>query len=74
MNDFSKNFRLGNYDKLSTSIRPEYYNLFQNLARVKEGVSTLVKLRADLLQILEQKCRLLIFLFIKRKKIKFFQR
>ncbi|RNA10854.1 malonyl- mitochondrial [Brachionus plicatilis] len=58
LNDFSKNFRLGNYDKLSTSIRPEYYNLFQNLARVKEGVSTLVKLRADLLKILEQKYEL----------------
>ncbi|CAF0907496.1 unnamed protein product [Brachionus calyciflorus] len=55
LDEFNKNFRQINYDKLNATLRPEYNNLFQNLARVKDGVSTLVKLRADLLEVLEQK-------------------
>lgn len=40
---------------MNSALKPEYYSLFQNLARVKDGVNTLVKLREDLLKILEKK-------------------
>lgn len=55
--EFAQNFKQINYEKLNASLRPEYYTLFQNLARVKNGVSTLVKLREDLLHMLEQKSK-----------------
>lgn len=74
----SSDFKLKfiNFEKLNAILKPEYYNLFQNLGiniyvqmiliilildlfyylgRAKHGVNTLVKMRQDLLEILENK-------------------
>lgn len=48
-------FKYANFEKLNQNLKPEYYSLFQNLGRVKNGVSTLVKIRQDLLDMLEKK-------------------
>lgn len=53
--EFEKNFRKVNYEKLMSSLKPEYYGLFQNLGRVKDGVHVVVKIRQDLLNLLETK-------------------
>lgn len=56
--EFRKNFKQFNYDRLNNTLRPQYYSLFQNLGRVKDGVHTLVKIRHDLLTVLEDKSNL----------------
>lgn len=53
--EFQKNFKQINFEKLNSALKPEYYHLFQNLGRVKDGVQTLVKVRQDLLKLLEEK-------------------
>ena len=47
--------RYTNFDKLNKSLRPDYYELFQSLGRVKDGVETVVNIRKDLLNLLEDK-------------------
>ena len=44
-----------NYEKLTASLRPEYYYLFQHLGRVADGVKTLVRIREDVLAMLHEK-------------------
>jgi hypothetical protein len=80
VSEFRKNLKQSNYDKLSGMVRPQYYQLFQNLGRVKDGVHTLVKIRHDLLTMLEEKSKLckintrkaFIFLFILDKHQSFY--
>ena len=52
-----------NFEKLSNLLKPDYYKLFSNLARVKDGVKTLVNIRADILDILESKSSFIAFYF-----------
>ena len=52
--DFEKNFTHNNFEKLNKNLKPEYFELFQSLGRVKDGVQTLVKMREDLLNLLEK--------------------
>ena len=52
--DFEKNFTHINFEKLNKNLKPEYFELFQSLGRVKDGVQTLVKMREDLLNLLEK--------------------
>jgi hypothetical protein len=59
--EFTKNFKSTNYEKLNASLRPSYYNFFISLSRVHDGVETMVKMRANLLTMLEQKSRLSCF-------------
>lgn len=63
---FKQSFKQINFDKLNTKLKPEYYNLFQSLGRVNDGVKTLVSLRNDVLQILESKSQY--HLFQKKEK------
>lgn len=58
---FKQNFKQINFDKLNTKLKPEYYNLFQSLGRVNDGVKTLVSMRNDVLQILESKSQCHLF-------------
>ena len=58
---FKQNFKQINFDKLNTNLRPEYYNLFQSLSRVNDGVRTLVNMRNDVLQVLESKSQFHLF-------------
>ena len=53
LTEFEKNFTHFNHDKISALLKPDYYVLFKSLARVKNGVQTVVKLREDLLEIME---------------------
>ena len=41
------------YDKLMQQLRPDYYIFFKSLARVPDGVQTIMKLRQDLLDVIE---------------------
>lgn len=56
-NEFDKNFNQIHYEKLSKNIKPEYFDLFQSLGRVKDGVQTMVKMRQDLLNLLDEKSK-----------------
>jgi hypothetical protein len=51
--EFKANFKHLNYEKLAARLRPEYYSLFQNLGRVTDGVKTLVKMREEVLNMLQ---------------------
>ena len=55
--DFDKNFKQLYFEKLNKNLKPEYYELFHSLGRVKDGVQTLVKMRQDLLNLLEEKSK-----------------
>ena len=54
-NEFAKNFKYANFERLNNNLKPDYYNLFTSLSRVNDGVETLVQLRENLLNILEDK-------------------
>ena len=71
-NDFEKNFNQNSYEKLNKNIKPEYYELFQSLGRVKDGVQTIVTMRQDLLSLLEEKSKLFVFLESKGFDYKIF--
>jgi len=58
LSEFEKNFNQVNYEKLNKSLKPEYFELFQSLGRVKDGVQTLVKMRENLLNLLEEKSKI----------------
>jgi hypothetical protein len=62
--ELEKNLNQIAYDKLNNNLKPEYYNLFQSLGRVKDGVQTLVKIREDILSLLEPKSIFFEFLLI----------
>ena len=56
--EFEQNFKQSHFERLKKNLRPEYSVLFQNLGRVGNGVRTLVKMRQDLLGLLEEKSKL----------------
>ncbi len=43
------------FEKLNETLKPEYYSLFQNLGRVRDGVKTIIKIREDVLDLLQIK-------------------
>ncbi len=51
---FKVNFKHLNYEKLAARLRPEYYSFFQNLGRVTDGVKTVVKIRENVLSVLQE--------------------
>ena len=56
--EFVRNFKNSNFEKINIALKPDYYNLFMSLSRVKDGVQTMVKMRETLLNTLEEKSML----------------
>ena len=52
--EFESNFGSNSFEKLNSLLTPEYYNLFKSLSRVSDGAKTIIKIREDLLDIIEK--------------------
>ena len=55
--EFESNFGSNSFEKLNSLLTPEYYNLFKSLSRVSDGAKTIIKIREDLLDIIEKSKR-----------------